>query len=155
MALHITTAFLGEIYAHAVAAYPEECCGIGTASENEPDTIRHWYPCVNAQDRFHALDSVRFSRTSRNGYRIAPEELLRITREASLQGEIIRLIVHSHCDAGAYFSEEDERCALIGGEPPYPEADQMVIAVVNGRVREHAVFEWRPGSGFVRCDSDE
>ena len=155
MTLRIPTGVLVEIHAHAIASYPEECCGLGTASMNEPDTIQHWHPCVNAQDRFHELDPGAYPRTSRNGYLISPQDLFRISRDATHRGEIIRLIVHSHCDAGVYFSEEDERCALVDGEPHYPLADQMVVAVTDGCVMEHGIFRWCRSAGFARCDVDE
>ena len=52
--------------------------------------------------------------------------------------------MHSHVDAGAYFSETDRRQALIGDEPAYPGTTYLVTAVAAGRLEGTAAFRWDP-----------
>ena len=54
----------------------------------------------------------------------------------------MRVIYHSHVDAGAYFSEEDERIALSEGGPAYPGVSYLVVSVTGGKVGEASLFAW-------------
>lgn len=148
--IRIPPPLLAAMLAHATGSYPRECCGLGTAPEKALDRIVKWHPCRNAQDRFHALDPAGFPRTSKTAYFIEPEELARITRGAGQAGEVVRLIVHSHCDAPVYFSAEDERHALFDGEPLYPQAAHLVISVNQGTFSDMGLFHWIRGQGYVR-----
>jgi proteasome lid subunit RPN8/RPN11 len=133
---------LGEIRAHAEAAYPEECCGLVLAnmdSLDEPTRVRR---CRNAQDRFHELDPESFPRTSRNAYFIDPQDLLAVERERVERNETVRVIYHSHPDVDAYFSDEDQRRATMKGEPVFPDVSYLVISVVNRRAVGIRVFKW-------------
>ena len=59
------------------------------------------------------------------------------------------MIYHSHIDAGAYFSETDRRNALIDGQPAYPEATYVVVAVDGGpRAETRGLFS--AGAARVR-----
>lgn len=138
------------IHAHAVSAYPSECCGLGTARRGEPDRLSRWHACENAQDRFHAFDPGSFPRRSAEAYYIAPKRLFEVVTSARREGEYLRLIVHSHCDAPACFSDEDVRHALFEGEPVHPGADYLVLSVTAQGVVDEALFRWQPGAGFLR-----
>lgn len=147
--LTIPDDLLAAMRAHAENEYPRECCGLGTAAADAPDELLAWHPCRNAQDEFHAHDPARFPRTSANAYFIHPAELFNLSRQADQRGEILRLIVHSHCDAPVCFSAEDHAQALFAGEPLYPRAEHLVIAVINGKVTAMGCFGWQPEGGFV------
>lgn len=147
--LHVPEALLTAIHRHAEQCYPREGCGIVTASRGDRDQLLTWHPCENAQDRYHALDPATFPRSSANAYFIDPGELLRITRAADRDGEFIRLIVHSHCDAPVYFSAEDKSQALFGGRPAYPHAGHLVVSVMAGKVVDSGLFHWLPEEGFA------
>lgn len=149
-ALSIPGDLRAAIHAHAVGAYPAECCGLGTARRDAPDRLFRWHPCENAQDRFHALDPARFPRRAANAYFIDPGRLFEVLRDARRAGEILRLIVHSHCDAPVYFSAEDERHALYEGEPVHPGADHLVLSVTAEGVVDQGLFHWERGRGFQR-----
>ena len=101
-------------------------------------------PCENVQDKYHALDSENFSRTAKTAYFIDPKELLAIQKELRENEEEIRIIYHSHIDAGAYFSEEDTRVALTEGQPAYPGVSYLVVSVLDGKVKESNLFHWGP-----------
>ena len=78
-------------------------------------------------------DPGRFPRTARTAYYIAHEDLLEIGRREG-EGFEVRVIYHSHVDAGAYFSETDRRNAMVDGVPAYPQTTYVVV-VGRGRPR--------------------
>lgn len=130
---------LAEVRRHAEADYPTECCGVILDRGAERMLLR----CRNLQDELHANDPVKHPRDSRAAYYIDPKDLLEIGRREA-QGYRVGVIYHSHCDAGAYFSETDRRNALFGGEPAYPDAYYVVVSVVSGRVVAAGAFQWNP-----------
>ncbi len=73
-----------------------------------------------------------------------PSELLTLQKELRQTGEEIRVIYHSHIDAGAYFSEEDKRLALQDGGPVYPGADYLIVSVSADAVQEACLYCWDP-----------
>src|SRR5579862_9215844 len=104
-------------YADAAQAYPEEACGllIGPRDSDACDEVR---PCRNMQNELHLQDPVAFPRDAGMAYSLGGKDLLFMAR--SLDGpRPVKIIYHSHCDVGAYFSQEDQRAATIDGEPAY------------------------------------
>jgi proteasome lid subunit RPN8/RPN11 len=91
-ALRIAREAWEAMVAHAVAAYPEECCGAMLGAGGE---VRLAVPLANAAE------------SRRTRYAILPEELLAATREARDRGLKIAGIYHSHPDGEAGFSETD------------------------------------------------
>lgn len=128
--------------AHAEKDYPSECCGLLTASQTASDRTVAVIPFANAQDEYHARYPDEFPRTSRNGYFLEPRALLAHEKKMRADGQSILAIYHSHIDAGAYFSDEDKRAALSGGEPLYPGVFYFVISVLKGRACEYRIFSW-------------
>lgn len=135
---------LRAVYAHAADGYPEEVCGLllGPRGEARVDEARR---CANAQNELHAQDPAAFPRDARTAYNLGARDLFFVAR--SLAGERpVKAIYHSHVDAGAYFSEEDRRAALAGGdEPAYPVAWLVVDARREGS-RGAKLFAWNGGS---------
>ena len=142
MALSTPKNFLEQIRLQAEHDYPHETCGVLVGPVKEKEKITAIYPCRNVQDEYHALDSVSFPRTARTAYFIEPRDLLRIQRENREKGCEMRVIYHSHVDAGAYFSEEDQRIALSEGRPAYPGVVYLVVSVRGGNAGEVAFFCW-------------
>lgn len=140
--IQISADALQKIEAHALREFPNECCGLMLGPIGEPHGVGRLRECVNAQDAYHQRDPLNFPRTGRNAYFIDPVELLAVERERFVNGEAIRLIYHSHCDADAYFSEEDERQALFDGEPVFPDAVYLVVSVKGGKIAEKKLFRW-------------
>ncbi len=139
------------IRAQAEAEYPNECCGVVLVRQGSPGE-RLPFPCRNVQNELHAKDPSRHPRDARTAYHMDPRDLLRIARLEG-DGYRVRTIYHSHIDAGAYFSETDKQSALVRGEPLYPEAAYVVLAVVEGKVAAAAAFAWNPAaSDFVPLD---
>jgi proteasome lid subunit RPN8/RPN11 len=140
----LTPHVLAEIYAHAQATYPEECCGflLGSSNNNTVDEPRR---CVNEQNRYHALDPERFPRTAREAYYLGGKDL-RFLLESLKGPRPVKIIYHSHPDVGAYFSAEDTRAALgrepdATAEPQYP-VDHIVIDAQSDRIAGAKLFRW-------------
>jgi len=124
---------------HAVAEYPNECCGIlirDPAGAVEVARIR------NIQDEMHAQDPARYPRTARTAYAGHPADLKEALERAEQPGFALLAFYHSHPDQAAYFSEEDVAQATPFGEPSYPDAAQIVVSVFARQVKEAKAFTW-------------
>jgi proteasome lid subunit RPN8/RPN11 len=132
---------LSAIYAHAVAAFPDECCGylIGAA----PDAVDAAVACRNAQaDGEHPIAPERGADT---GFVIAGAELLGFARSFDTSRPA-RIVYHSHTSGRAYFSAIDRRMAVTPSGPAYP-VQHVVIGVVDRCVVEAAQFAWSDAAG--------
>ncbi len=127
------------IYEHALQEYPNECCGIITG-DGKGLAIVH--KCRNIQDELHEKDPERHKRDARTAYYIEPKEMLAIFNEAGKNGLKVIAFYHSHPEHAAYFSQEDWDMAMFGDEPSYPDAEYIVVSVLNGRINETASFKW-------------
>lgn len=128
---------------HAEREYPQECCGFLTAPLSSgllgPLVV---LPVTNAQDRLHRENPSLFQRTARDAFFMEPRELLDTEKKNRESGRFTAVIYHSHIDADAYFSEEDERAALMNGHPAYPGVLHLVVSVRAGRANHFRVFGW-------------
>jgi proteasome lid subunit RPN8/RPN11 len=138
----VTPEEFARIRAQAEAEYPYECCGVVLVRDSSPPE-RMLFPCRNVQNELHAKDPETHPRDVRTAYSISSQDLLKIGRMES-DGWTLRVIYHSHINAGAYFSETDTRNALLGGEPSYPGATYVVLSVVEGKMVETNAFSWNP-----------
>lgn len=89
--------------AHARSGYPYEVCGVFLGRAGSPPRVEAAVPVVN-----------RETEAPRVRYQIAPEDLIRIQREARDQGLEILGYYHSHPDHPARPSETDRRVAAEG-----------------------------------------
>ena len=142
MPVLIPREFLQKMRAQAERDYPNETCGILIGPKHKKEGVAEIYPCRNAQDDYHAQDPADFPRTAKTAYFIEPRDLLKIQKEAREKGCEMRVIYHSHVDAGDYFSEEDQRIALLEGEPAYPGVSYGVISVMKGKSAGVSLFAW-------------
>ena len=127
---------LAAIYAHAIAAFPDECCGylIGAA----PGAVDAAVACRNAQaDGEHPLAPERGADT---GFVIAGAELLAFARSFDT-ARPARIVYHSHTNGRAYFSTVDRGMAATTAGPAYP-VQHVVIGVAGGAITEVAQFAW-------------
>jgi len=128
------------VFEDCAAHYPCEACGLLLRDAAGALSAQ---PTQNLQDRYHALDPVAYPRTSRTAYKLNE----RLIARAADQGQTLVGIYHSHCDAGAYFSAEDARCAAPGGEALYPGVAWLVVSVLGGTVRAAEMFHFDQESG--------
>jgi len=143
MDVKLPTRVLDAMKAHALAEYPNECCGIVVDRGGLLEVVR----VTNVQDSLHASDPEQFPRTAATAYTMGAEAapiLLQAER-----GELrLHAFYHSHPKHGAYFSDEDRKQAKGGwDEPLYPDAGQVVLAVDDAGVGAVAAFRWDPGAG--------
>ena len=120
---------LRAVCAHAAASYPRECCGLLLGPRDGPlDEVRR---CANERP------------DGRRAFSLAPDDLLALA--ASLDGPRPALVLyHSHPDAPASFSADDERLALLGGATPAWSLLHLVVEVRAGVARAAALHEWDP-----------
>ena len=139
----LPAALLDALYAHAEEGYPEEVCGLVFARKGdgyaEPEARR----CENRQNALHAEDPSTFRRDARTAYNFAPRDLMLLDK--SLRGDRpARIIYHSHCEVGAYFSDEDVQAAAPDGELLYP-CDYLVVDVRRDGAKGCALFRFAGG----------
>lgn len=120
----------------ARAGYPNETCGLIVGKSWDDAQL---VEMDNVYDRYHERDPQRFPRTSRNAYMMHPLKQMQAVEE----GGGLLAIWHSHCDVGAYFSDEDVAVALGGGEEPmWPGTAYLVVSCREAGVDAAKVFVW-------------
>lgn len=134
---------LDAVLAHARAAYPAECCGVisGAEGRHGPELVAV-HEMENVYDRYHEVDPEAYPRTSRTAYLMDPQKQARLMDALAEAGTPVRCIYHSHVDVGAYFSNEDQRMALLDGEPLYPGVEYLVVDVKDGEPIGSEAFAW-------------
>lgn len=147
--LTIPRAVLAEIEAHALECYPSESCGFVLGPASEPARLDAAVREVNEADKYHELDPERFPRTSRTYFKINELRAARAFDEGDKNGRPIKVIYHSHCDAGAYFSQEDSSTFASEGVLMWPCAF-LVVSVVGGEVKERKLWVHVPGTNDFR-----
>jgi proteasome lid subunit RPN8/RPN11 len=81
-----------------------------------------------------------------------PVQVMAAVEAAERAGGGLRAVVHSHPDVGAYFSAEDRRAALGGGdEPLWPGVDYLVVSCRQARSDAARLYRW----SATRRDFDE
>ena len=135
---------LEQIEALAVEAYPSECCGLLAGPVEDAPRVDELMPEQNEADRYHALDPERFPRTSRTYFKINELRAARAFDSGATAGRPIKVIYHSHCDAGAYFSDEDAATFLHDDVLMWPAAF-LVVSVVDGVATDRKLWVHRPG----------
>ncbi len=98
MALKIDRTLLEQLRQHGEDTYPHECCGVlvGEFEEAGNKTVKTVARCDNTR-----TDSPQ------SRYQISPVDLVRIQREAELEGYDIVGFYHSHPDHPALWSSTD------------------------------------------------
>ena len=135
---------LNEIYTHALESQPEECCGLLTGKEARRFDAIH--RCRNEMTRLHRQDPVTYPRGGERAFHMNEFDYVRVQRDAEATGARVTGVYHSHVEAGAYFSEDDQESAL-GELYPFPKVDHIVISVMDRAVKEVAAFRWIPAEG--------
>ncbi len=145
--LEIDRAVLEHTDAHAIREYPNECCGFLTGPREHAALVDRAIAAVNLADKYHRADPETFPRTAREYYTIDARVIQRTFEQGEHDGQPVKLIYHSHCDCGAYFSQTDQDAAAPDGTLAYPVAF-LVTSVLEGRVADRKVFTLGP-SGWT------
>jgi adenylyltransferase/sulfurtransferase len=133
----LAPALLRQCFAHALAEYPNEACGLLSGPIGQPSSLR---VCENDQDRLHALDPIEFPSDGRTAYRLRFGDV-RWLLESLRSQEPVQVVFHSHIDVGADFSADDRRVALSDGQPLYP-VDHLIVDVCASGVRGAKLFRF-------------
>jgi [CysO sulfur-carrier protein]-S-L-cysteine hydrolase len=143
--LQLSAAILAELHAHALETYPEECCGFVSGPDSEPKRLTKAVREVNEANKFHKLDPETFPRTARTYFKINELRAARAFDQGEKSGDPIKVIYHSHCDAGAYFSAEDAATFSSDGTLMWPCAF-IVVSIQEGKVAETKLWVHKPGT---------
>ncbi|HVJ92973.1 MAG TPA: Mov34/MPN/PAD-1 family protein [Labilithrix sp.] len=142
--LRVVRSVIDRVDDEARAAYgrDEESCGLLLGPEDDALLVDEVVPMVNRANKLHALDPETYPRTGRMYFDIDPLKFERAVRAGESNGRPVKVLYHSHLDAGAYFSETDATAATMGGEAPTYDLAYLVTSVVNGVVDDRKLFIW-------------
>jgi proteasome lid subunit RPN8/RPN11 len=143
--LVITREVLAELDAHALAEYPNESCGFLTGPAADPKRVDRALRTPNLADRYHQADPATFPRTAHTFFIIDARHSALAFERGARDGQPVKVIYHSHCDAGAYFSAEDQAAASPDGTLAYP-ATYLVTSVSDGKVADRKLFAYQNNS---------
>jgi proteasome lid subunit RPN8/RPN11 len=143
--LTIRADVLADMEAHALACYPSECCGFASGPSSDALLVDASLRIENEADKYHQLDPETFPRTSRTYFKINELKAAKAFDEGQKNGRPIKVIYHSHCDAGAYFSHEDAATFASDNTLMWPCAF-IVVSVQDGRIAERKLWVHTPGT---------
>ena len=127
---------LEAIHRHAVATYPEECCGFLLGrTDGAVTTVERTSPAGNERQE-----------SRHNRFLIHPETVLAAHKEARALGLDVVGYYHSHPDHPAQPSEFDR-------EHAWPGLSYAIVSVRNGRVAE--TRSWRLADDRERFEEEE
>ena len=141
--LELQVETLDAIYAHAKETFPDECCGV-ILSDGTVEFVRR---CQNIQNEQHAKDPETYPRDARTAYLMAPNDLIKIHKEAETENRPIKAFYHSHPNHDAYFSEKDKADATAWDEPMYPDAAYVVVSIYDEEIRTARAYAWSDVAG--------
>ena len=144
----IESRILHEICRHALDVAPEECCGL--ILEGSEDGVQRVVRVTNIMTKMHVADPVAFPRDARHAYYMSEVEYLRALEEAEAREERVAAVYHSHFGHDCYLSADD---LAFASHPlfPFPDAGQIVVSVLDGKVSTVGFFDPTPDApgGFV------
>ena len=137
--LTIPPDILRQVYAHARASFPAECCG-WLAGPRDGDAVTTARPCNNAQSQgIHPTASMRGEETA---YVFSKEDVLAFNQEIDSE-EPPRIIYHSHPNGRSYLSNVDiENATDPWGDGKMFPVQQLVVGIDAERVVEAKLFDW-------------
>jgi proteasome lid subunit RPN8/RPN11 len=135
--LLMSAATYNQLRSHGEQTYPHECCGVLLGhSDERTSTVQAAIPAGNAR-----TDSAH------NRYQIAPQELVKIERQARLHGLTIVGFYHSHPDHPAQWSATDLAeahwlgCSYVITEVTQGSAVLTNSFLLSGATEEEKQFE--------------
>jgi [CysO sulfur-carrier protein]-S-L-cysteine hydrolase len=121
-------AVLKAVEAEALAGYArdEEACGYLVGPASEPLLCDEQVRMENIAGKLHAIDPERYFRTARTFFDFNGKRFSDAVEKGAGQGRPVKVLYHSHLDAGAYFSPTDA-AMMSGGEPPATEGGPITL----------------------------
>jgi proteasome lid subunit RPN8/RPN11 len=159
--LVIARAVIDAIEADAKAAYDrdEEACGYLRGPAGEPLVCDEHVSMPNTANKLHAIDPERYFRKAREFFSFNEKKFDDAVTVSALEGRPIKVLYHSHLDAGAYFSPTDAAVMSMGDPPEYEGGPIkmgpgpgyplafLVTSVQKGVIDEHRLFVWDAKEG--------
>ena len=154
--LVITRAALDAVEKDALRGYAadEEACGYLRGPGDDALLVDEPVMMPNTANKLHALDPVTYFRTARMFFSFNEKKFDDAVRNSAKEGRPVKILYHSHLDAGAYFSPTD-KAVMSCGEPPENEGAAikmgegpawplafLVTSVSDHRIAEHRLFIW-------------
>ena len=146
--LRIARSVLDRVFEEARSGYErdEESCGFLVGPAAEPLLVDGHVPMENRAGKLHAHEPESYPRTGRTYFDLDPLAFDREVKAREARGEPVKVLYHSHLDAGAYFSETDASAATAGGDEPAYDLAYLVTSVRGGTVDDHKLFVWDPAA---------
>jgi proteasome lid subunit RPN8/RPN11 len=104
----------------------EEACGFLRGPATDPLLCDEAVALENLANKLHALDPETYFRTARTFFAFNEKKFDDAVRASESAGRPVKVLYHSHLDAGAYFSPTDA-AVMSFGEPPREEGGQAKI----------------------------
>lgn len=160
--LRIARSVLEAVAADAVRCYEkdEEACGYLRGPASDPALVDEHVAMVNVANKLHQVDPETYFRTARTFFAFNEKKFDDAFQASRAARTPIKVLYHSHLDAGAYFSPTD-KAVMSMGEPPAAEGGAMklgpgphwplaflVTSVREGAVDDQRLFVW-DGADFV------
>jgi [CysO sulfur-carrier protein]-S-L-cysteine hydrolase len=154
--LRITQAALDAVIADALRGYAvdEEACGYLLGPSADGALCDETVSMPNLAKKLHAVDPETYFRPARTFFAFNEKKFDDAVRQGGQAGRPVKVLYHSHLDAGAYFSATD-RAVMSMGHPPETEGGPialgpgpawplafLVTSVRADGVDEHALFIW-------------
>lgn len=143
----------------------EEVCGYLRGPAEDALLCDEPVRMENVANKLHALDPERYFRTAREYFEFNGVRFQRAVDASASEGRPVKVLYHSHLDAGAYFSPTDAAAMSMGkvpeveggpiemGEgPPWPLAFLVTSVRGEGGARRapaidaHGLFLWDAAS---------
>lgn len=162
--LRIRRAVIDAVAAEARRGYAidEEVCGYLRGPAGDPLLVDEQVMMPNVANKLHAIDPETYFRTARTFFAFNEKKFDDAFHASRAAGTPIKVLYHSHLDAGAYFSPTDE-AVMSMGEPPAGEGQRallgpgpnwplafLVTSVRAAGVDAQKLFVWS-GSAFVEA----
>jgi proteasome lid subunit RPN8/RPN11 len=163
--LRLRREVLAEVERDALRGYrdDEEACGYLRGPALEPLLCDEAVSMVNLANKLHSVDPERYFRNARTFFAFNEKKFDDALRASAAEERPVKVLYHSHLDAGAYFSATD-RAVMSMGEPPDEEGGSfrlgpgpawplafLVTSVRASGVDDHKLFVW-DGQDFVESE---
>jgi proteasome lid subunit RPN8/RPN11 len=158
--LTVTRTVVRQVDEEARRAYQrdEESCGFLVGPLEDGRRVDGIVPMVNRANLLHKLDPEQYPRTGRMYFDIDSMKFAAALRRGEAERRPVKVLYHSHLDAGAYFSQTDTEVAKMGEDQPPWDLAYLVTSVRAGEVDDRKLFVWDPAArAFVesRLEVDE
>ncbi len=154
--LTIRRAALRAVEEDALRGYAadEEACGYLRGPADDVLLCDEHVRMINVANKLHQIDPERYFRTARTFFSFNEKKFADAIDTSAREARPVKVLYHSHLDAGAYFSPTDA-AVMSMGEPPAEEGGQIVMgsgpayplaflvtSVQKGEIAEHRLFIW-------------